>query len=55
MKESSLPEACMLPDGRVGVFVGGRYAYLPVAEARAFVEKLVRIVTEAEALMGASP
>lgn len=55
MKEPSSPEACVLPDGRVGVFVGGRYAFLSAEEARAFAERLDVVVGEAETRHGAVP
>lgn len=47
------PEACVLPDGRVGVFVGARYAALPIDVARDFAELIAKVVAEAEARIGA--
>lgn len=46
--DGSRPEACAMPDGRVGLFVGGNYKLMDVATARILLDQFERAVREAE-------
>ena len=52
MVDAARPQVTTLDDGRIAVFVGGRYAYLPLEAARAFSADLRRAVRDADRAKG---
>lgn len=49
MSVNERPDACAIPDGRVGVFIGGAYRFMSISAARALLEKISEAITKAEA------
>lgn len=42
------PQTCVLPDGRVGIFIGGAYRYLTPEQAEAFAREVLERIAEAK-------
>ena len=42
------PETCVIPDGRIGIFLGGGYRYLTQEQAEAFASEILKRVKESK-------
>ena len=54
VSECDLPAAAALPDGRVGLFIGGAYRMVPPDMAREFAQRVIAAADEIEQRTGAA-